>query len=138
MFLQAVAQATQTPFEWVSNHLQVIGWPTVVLFAWRASRYLTKFEARAVAAENRLLVVADSNKELNENLKEQARAQEKHAIAIDQLAKAVQSQTQTHSEQTGLIHEMINEQKLLAQNQTTIMNGFQRVVEQLIDAVKEG
>jgi len=37
-------QQTLTPFEWSVQHLQVIGWPILVLLAFRISRFLTRVE----------------------------------------------------------------------------------------------
>jgi hypothetical protein len=82
-------------------------------------------------------VIADSNTELKETLEGQVSAQRELAVSVHQLAEAMGRQSDLHAEQMGLIREMSSEQKLLAQNQMVIMNGFQRVVEQLIDAVKD-
>ena len=137
-FVQAVAPVVQqSPWDWVSAHLPLVGWPTVILGVWKASRFLTKVEGRAVASEERLKVIADSNTELKETLEGQVTAQRELAVSVHQLAEAMGRQSDLHAEQMGLIREMSSEQKLLAQNQMVIMNGFQRVVEQLIDAVKE-
>jgi len=137
-FVQAITPVVQqSPWDWVSTHLQLIGWPTVMLGVWRASRFLTKLEVRAVASEDRLKTIADSNTELKETLEGQVSAQRELAVSVHQLAEAMGRQSDLHAEQMGLIREMSSEQKLLAQNQMVIMNGFQRVVEQLIDAVKE-
>ena len=73
----------------------------------------------------------------SETLAGQVTAQHELAASVHQLADAIHHQTDLHSEQLGLIREMIGEQKVLAANQMAIMNGFQRVVEQLIDAVAE-
>lgn len=42
---------TSTPFDWVSDHLHMIGWPTLTVVAWRISRFLTKVEGRFLNAE---------------------------------------------------------------------------------------
>lgn len=41
---QAVAQAASnpTPFEWASNHLHLIGWPTLIVIAWKVSKYFER------------------------------------------------------------------------------------------------
>ena len=33
---------TQTPFEFASNFVHIIGWPVIVYLAWRASNVFTK------------------------------------------------------------------------------------------------
>lgn len=32
---------TQTPFEWVSQHIQLVGWSTVLLVGYKAVRFLS-------------------------------------------------------------------------------------------------
>jgi hypothetical protein len=135
--LQAAAAPVPSPWDWAIAHLPVIGWPTVILGVWKASRFLTKVEERAVASEARLKLIADSNTELKQTLEGQVTAQRELAVSVHQLAEAMHHQSELHSEQLQLIREMSNEQKLLAQNQMTIMNGFQRVVEQLINVVSD-
>lgn len=82
-------------------------------------------------------VITDSNKELRAMIVQQAESQEKLAESVQKLAEAVAQQSDRQSEQLELIRDMAGEQKLLMANQMTIMNGFQRVVEQLIQAVRE-
>lgn len=125
----------QTPFEWILHYLPTIGWPAVLVGLWHASRFLWKLEQRALAAEKSLGIVAESNLALKEMLSGQVLAQRELAASVHQLAEAIHGQSEMHSEQLALIREMIGEQKVLAANQMAIMNGFQRVVEQLIDAV---
>ena len=82
-----------------------------------------------------------ANTELKGIVEKMVIAQSDQAKSIHQLAEAIHHQTdrqgEMHQEQLTLIREMVTEQKLLAQSQTTITNGFQRVVESLIDAMKE-
>lgn len=38
-----LAQATNLPpFEWAYQHMMLIGWPALVLFAWKASKWFEK------------------------------------------------------------------------------------------------
>ena len=37
----------QSPFEYVSTHLQVIGWPALVYFAWLVSKYFERITKQA-------------------------------------------------------------------------------------------
>jgi hypothetical protein len=139
MFLLMLTAATQqlTPFEWAVQHIQLIGWPAVLVAAWKISRFLVKIEERALSAEKSIIVITESNKELKDTLAGQVTAQHELAASVNQLAEAIHQQTGVHAEQLSLIREMIGEQKVLAANQMAIMNGFQRVVEQLIDAVAD-
>jgi hypothetical protein len=79
----------------------------------------------------------ESNKELKTLIEAQLQAQEKLAESVHLLAEGVKAQAEVQREQLDLIRDMTAEQKVLSANQLTIMNGFQRVVEQLIDAVRD-
>lgn len=35
-----------TPIEWIISHLQAVGWPTLIVLAWKISGFLTKVEQR--------------------------------------------------------------------------------------------
>jgi len=137
----AQPSAAQGPWAWLLQYLPVVGWPAVIvavaLGSWRLSSFLTKADSRAANAEKQLDAVVSSNLELKQTLEGQVTAQRELAQSVHQLAEAMNHQSDLHSEQLGLIREMSAEQKLLAQNQMTIMNGFQRVVEQLISAVSD-
>ena len=141
MYLLQAAAVVQTPWDWLMTRLPLVGWPTVIVcaikIAWHARGFLNDVKARAIAAEKQVTTLASSNAELKETLEGQVTAQRELAQSVHQLAEAMHHQSELHSEQLGLIREMSNEQKLLAQNQMVIMNGFQRVVEQLIDAVSK-
>jgi hypothetical protein len=46
--LLALLQTTNSsPFEWASQHLQVIGWPALCIFAWRVATYFERLSAQA-------------------------------------------------------------------------------------------
>lgn len=81
-------------------------------------------------------VITESNKELKSLIEAQSMAHDKLADSIQQLADAVKTQATNQHEQLELIRDMAAEQRVLSANQLTIMNGFQRVVEQLIEAVR--
>jgi methyl-accepting chemotaxis protein len=81
--------------------------------------------------------VTKSNQELTKLIQAQSQAQDKLVESVHQLAEGVKAQADVHHEQLDLIREMAVEQRVLSANQLTIMNGFQRVVEQLIGAIRE-
>lgn len=103
------------------------------LFIW-AQIQIFQFKKTVEAHTETILV---RNEELKAALSSQVEAQRKLAESVHGLADAIHHQSDMHAEQLSLIREMISEQKVMAANQMTIMNGFQRVVEQLIDIVKE-
>lgn len=41
--------------EWVSQHLQLIGWPTLIIFLWKARGYIDKFISGGELSDKRLL-----------------------------------------------------------------------------------
>lgn len=45
----------------VTDHIAVIGWPTLLLFFWRASRYVAKFEERVVKTEETIQTMATNH-----------------------------------------------------------------------------
>ncbi len=45
-------QSNATPFEWVSEHLHIVGWPILCIFAWRVSAAFTEIKAK-IAAEHK-------------------------------------------------------------------------------------
>lgn len=40
-----------SPFEWVSSHLQLIGWPTLCYAVWKVTRFMTMVESRVLNSE---------------------------------------------------------------------------------------
>lgn len=43
--LHLLAEAI-TPFDWTSSHLQFLGWPAIVYFAWQVRGYFEKIQAK--------------------------------------------------------------------------------------------
>lgn len=39
MFAELAQVVTQTPWDWASNHIHLIGWPTLCVLAWRVGKY---------------------------------------------------------------------------------------------------
>jgi hypothetical protein len=46
---QQVNPTQLSPFEWVSAHIQLIGWPVLIVVAWRARGFVAEFTAKANA-----------------------------------------------------------------------------------------
>ena len=42
------------PFAWLSDHIQLIGWPTIIIFVWKASYKITKYVTRLEDSEEAL------------------------------------------------------------------------------------
>ena len=105
----------------------------VGLFIWSQVQLAT-FKS---TVETNSKTITESNAELRKLIEAQSSAQDKLAESVHQLAEGVKLQSETQREQLDLIRDMETEQRVLSANQLTIMNGFQRVVEQLIDAVRE-
>jgi methyl-accepting chemotaxis protein len=105
----------------------------VGLFIWSQVQLAT-FKS---TVEANTKAITESNNELRKLIEAQSSAQDKLAESVHQLAEGVKAQAEIQHEQFGLLRDMATEQRVLSANQLTIMNGFQRVVEQLIDAVRE-
>ena len=39
--------ANNSPFEWAAQHIQIIGWPTLCIFAWQVARYFERITNQA-------------------------------------------------------------------------------------------
>lgn len=50
-----------SPFEWLSEHIHVLGWPAIVLLTFRLSRFLGNFEARVDGFEAGFTKVMDND-----------------------------------------------------------------------------
>lgn len=104
----------------------------VGLFIWSQVQLAT-FKS---TVESNTKAITKSNEELKRLIEAQSQAQDKLVNSVHQLAEGVKAQAQVQHEQFQLLTSMATEQRVLSANQLTIMNGFQRVVEQLIDAVR--
>ncbi len=105
----------------------------VGLFIW-SQMQITSFKS---TVETNTKAITDSNLELKKLIEAQNTAQSKLIESVHQLAEGVRLQAEVHHEQLDLLRDMSTEQRVLSANQLTIMNGFQRVVEQLIGAIRE-
>jgi len=61
---------TLSPFEWASQHIQLLGWPTLVYFAakftWNTGRFLVKQELQVEADRTKLSEARDAAVELKQ------------------------------------------------------------------------
>jgi hypothetical protein len=87
--------------------------------------------------EENTKTIAENNAELRNLIAAQIEGQHELTASVAKLAEAVKRQSDSHAELLALIHEMASGQKVMMANQMTITNGFQRVVEQLIEVVKD-
>ena len=81
--------------------------------------------------------ILTNNEALQQTIIKQAEMQGRLAENVNKLVDTMEQQVKSSEEKLSLIHELTTEQRVLAANQLVIMNGFQRVVEQLIQVVKE-
>ena len=47
-----------SPFEWFSQHIQIVGWPTLCYAVWRVTRFFTIVETRVLSAEEHITKMA--------------------------------------------------------------------------------
>jgi hypothetical protein len=59
-FLAQVAQ-TQSPFEWASQHIHVIGWGTVVMAAWKISTFFSAAKAQVTKTVGQIDVLSTNH-----------------------------------------------------------------------------
>lgn len=51
-------QVEITPFEWVAQHLQIIGWPSLCYAVWKVTRFMTNVENRVLGSEAHIAKMA--------------------------------------------------------------------------------
>jgi hypothetical protein len=50
-----------SPFEYFSQHLQIIGWPTLCFAVWKVTRFMTTVETRVVGSETHITAMATNH-----------------------------------------------------------------------------
>jgi hypothetical protein len=126
------------PLDWLIGHLSLIGWPAVVAGAWKLSRFLGKLEERAIDAEAHIKIVLNSNQELKDTLDSEIEAQRDLAKGVSQLAVSLHELSELNHAEVGLLRDIMSKNEIMINNQTNMMNNFQRVVEQLVALVSRG
>jgi hypothetical protein len=53
--------SSPTPFEWVSSHLQVVGWPVLVYLAWKVSKYFDRASKQIVKTVGQIDLMATNH-----------------------------------------------------------------------------
>jgi len=87
------------------------------------------------ASEKLVETFTVSNGELKTMLTEQSKSQGELAKSVNNLAEAMKGSNEMQHEQLDLIRDVMSEQKLQSQQMMTITQGFQHVVERLIEVV---
>ena len=61
-----------SPFEWVSTHIQTVAWPAVFLVIWRVSRWVTQLQSMATKTIGQIDTLATNHfPHMEESLKRQ-------------------------------------------------------------------
>ena len=133
------------PWYWLVNYaLPGVGWPALILLAWKVSRYFTRTEAMAKTAISTAINDLEASKggiKTNSDiLSKLAGTFEQHTKNDDQNFKSIFDTLKDYRGQTTAMLEIIRgiaeRQATLAANQEHITQGFQRVVEQLIELMR--
>ena len=133
------------PWYWLVNYaLPGVGWPALILLAWKVSRYFTRTEAMAKTAISTAINDLEASKggiKTNSDiLSKLAGTFEQHTKDDDQNFKSIFDTLKDYRGQTTAMLEIIRgiaeRQATLAANQEHITQGFQRVVEQLIELMR--
>lgn len=63
--MQEQIPVVTTTLDWVSNHLNLLGWPSLLWFAirasWKSSRYISLLESRAANVETTIGTIRDNH-----------------------------------------------------------------------------
>lgn len=60
LLLQA-ATANPSPFEWVSQHIHMLGWGTVVVAAWKIASFFAEAKQRVLKTEHQIESMATNH-----------------------------------------------------------------------------
>ena len=52
---------TLVVLSWLADHVHIFGWPALLVFVWRTSRFFTKLSERAMTAENHINTLATNH-----------------------------------------------------------------------------
>jgi len=50
-----------SPLEWITQHIQLVGWPTLIYATWRVTRFFTIVETRVLSAEEHITTLATNH-----------------------------------------------------------------------------
>ena len=65
-------QSSPNPFEFITQHLQVIGWPALCFFAWKVSKYFERITTQASKTIGQIDTMATNHfPHMEESLKRQ-------------------------------------------------------------------
>ena len=96
MFAQPIYES-MTPFEWVSTHLQLVGWPVLIFIAWQCRGFADRFMHQWVAMDERskvtLSMVADvklqTDTMANNHLKHMETDMTKQTVLLESIDKNI-------------------------------------------------
>ena len=90
-------QSNLATFEWFYSHLGLIGWPALVVFVWRASKWVTETTAIATKAVGQIDTLATNH---FPHMEESLRNQDELIKSVDGSLKSVDSSLKTIVERT--------------------------------------
>ena len=59
--LAEIVVTNQTPFEWISNHMHIVGWPTLVFLAWRVGGYFKDIQTKVIKTVTQIDTMATNH-----------------------------------------------------------------------------
>ena len=126
-----VLGTTLSPWDWASEHIQLIGWPTLVYLAWRVSRFITKKEY--IASEEKIKL-----DETHQIVKD-AKLDEVHQIVKDtqkSLSDIVQEWKQENSEFKKMVGSLVQLQQDFHDH--TVKDEFSfKTIERSLEEIKQ-
>ena len=59
--LKGLAMQVQTPFAWLVEHLNLLGWPVVCIAVYKFARFLDQMQTRAAVVEDNINNIASNH-----------------------------------------------------------------------------
>lgn len=86
--LQLPTSSSISPYEWVMQHMQVVGWPTLCVIAWKAGNQFRKFINQIDKTTGQINTMATNHfPHMEQSLLNQDRLMEDMAASLKQIAE---------------------------------------------------
>jgi uncharacterized protein YjgD (DUF1641 family) len=121
------------PWDWLIKYaLPGLGWPTLILFAWKVSRYFTRAEELAKKSINTALSNIEVNnstiKAASDTLGKLSGTFEQHTKEDDRNFKDIYDTLKEHREQSRAMLELLN-------SRTTLFGDVSKAIQALAEAI---
>jgi len=133
LFFLDPSAAQPGPWTWLIKYaLPGLGWPTLILIAWKISRYLAKAEDKAKEVLTSAVKDIEANtktiKSAGESLSRLAGTFEQHTKDDDRNFKDIYDTLKDHREQSRAMLELLN-------SRTTLFGDVSKAIQSLAEAI---